>query len=87
MLKFYSLFFFSGNTDDCCSGRLKYLFVRFFTDNKKIMHSNLELFALKLERNKSHLMFNETCFNNDIPSQLHKKASIAQIISIRFLVN
>ena len=27
---------------------------------------DLERNTLKLERNKSHLMFNETCYNNDI---------------------
>ena len=30
------------------------------------MHINFELSTLKLEKKKSHLMFNETYYNNDI---------------------
>ena len=40
--------------------------LRFLTDNEKIMYRNLERNTLKLERNKFHLMFNETCYNNNI---------------------
>ena len=40
--------------------------LRFFTDNEKIIYRNLERITKKLENNKSHLMFNETCYNNDI---------------------
>ena len=32
--------------------------------NEKIIYRNLERNTLKLERNKSYLMFNETCYNN-----------------------
>ena len=35
------------------------------TDNEKIIFRNLERSTLKLEKNKSHLMFNETCYNNN----------------------
>ena len=40
--------------------------LRLWKDNKKKLFRNLERTALKLERNKSHLIFNETCYNNDI---------------------
>ena len=40
--------------------------LRFLTDNEKIIYRNLERKILKLEGDKSHLMFNETCYNNDI---------------------
>ena len=53
--------------------------MRFLKDNEKKLFRNLEHSNLKLERNKSHLMFNETChiyyknelsvseINNEIP--------------------
>ena len=41
--------------------------LRFLKDNeKKLLGRNLERTTLKLERNKSYLMFNETCYNNNI---------------------
>ena len=33
---------------------------------KKIIYRNLERNTLKLEKKKALLMFNETCYNNDI---------------------
>ena len=33
---------------------------------RKATYRNLERSTLKLEKNKSHPMFNETCYNNDI---------------------
>ena len=35
---------------------------RFFTEKEKIKYRNMERNTLKLEINKSHVMFNETCF-------------------------
>ena len=43
-----------------------YIFKRFLTNNEKIIYRNLERSTLKLERSKSYLMFNETCYINDI---------------------
>ena len=40
--------------------------LRFLKGNEKKLYRNLKRSTLKLERNKSHLMFNETCHNNDI---------------------
>ena len=41
--------------------------LRFLTDNEKIIYTNFERNTLQLEKeNKSHLMFNETCYNRDI---------------------
>ena len=39
---------------------------RFFKDNENTIYGNLERSTLKLEKNKSHIVFNETCYNNDI---------------------
>ena len=39
--------------------------LRFLMDNEKIIYRNLERNTLKLERNKSHLMFHQTCYNNN----------------------
>ena len=36
--------------------------MRFSKDNKKSVDRNLERSTLKLENNKSRLMFNETCY-------------------------
>ena len=39
--------------------------LRFLKDNEKTMYRNLERSILKLKKYKSHLMFNETCYNNN----------------------
>ena len=36
--------------------------LKFLKDNEKKLFRNLERSTLKLERNNSHLMFNETCY-------------------------
>ena len=41
---------------------------RFFIDNGKKLLISLEHSTLKLEKKKSHFIFNETCYNNDILS-------------------
>ena len=38
--------------------------LRFLKDNEKKLFRNSERTTLKLERNKSHLTFKETCYNN-----------------------
>ena len=40
--------------------------LRFLKDNKNKLLRNLERSTLKLERNKSHLMYNEACHSDDI---------------------
>ena len=40
--------------------------LRIMKDNEKKLFINLKRSTLKMERKKSHLMFNETCYNNDI---------------------
>ena len=42
--------------------------LRFFKDNENTLCRNPEICTLKLENNKSRLMFNETCDNSDILS-------------------
>ena len=42
------------------------ILLRFLKRNKKTLYRNLERSTLKFEKNKSHAMFNETCYNNDI---------------------
>ena len=39
--------------------------IRFFKDNERILFINSERSTLKLEKKKSYLMFNETCYNNN----------------------
>ena len=97
---FYELFLcsLSANTKDGCSRRLKYLLkmiktltlcysrvlLRFLKDNEKKLFRNLKRSTLKLERNKSHLMFNynwkkkhdykfQDCRNSHLISQLQMK--------------
>ena len=45
---------------------------------KKMIYRNLESNTLKLERDKSHLMFNETCYNNDILPTYIKNLKISK---------
>ena len=40
--------------------------LRLFKANEKTLYRNLERSTLKLERNKTHLMFNETCYNKNL---------------------
>ena len=77
---------FSVNSEDGCSGRLKYLLkmikilsslyylvvLRFLKDNEKKLFRSLDRRTLKPETNKSHSMFNETCYNNDILANYRK---------------
>ena len=67
---------FSVNTGDGCSRQLKYILklikvlslwyvrfvLRFLNYVKKKLFRNLDLSTLKLERKKSHLMIEETCY-------------------------
>ena len=53
--------------------------LRLLKDNEKKLYRNLECRTLKLERNKSHLMFNETCYDDDI---LPKFTSIIMVFDI-----
>ena len=43
--------------------------LRFFKDNEKTLYRNLERSTLKLEKKKSHLMFNETCCKFNIKTK------------------
>ena len=46
---------------------------RFFKDNEKKLFKNLERSTLKFERMKSHIIFNETSYNNNILSNYTRK--------------
>ena len=51
----------------CIRGMDMVVYDRFqFFKKEKTIYRNLERSTLKLERNKSHPMFNELCYNNDI---------------------
>ena len=95
------LSYFSVNTEDGCSGRLKYLLkmlkilslwysrfvLRFLKENEKKLFRNLERTTLKLERTKSQLMFNETCYNNLKSKSVNFKMSVSDdFISMAFFV-
>ena len=41
------------------------LVMRLSKDNEKILFGNWKRCTWKLEREKSHLMFNEECYNNE----------------------
>ena len=55
--------------------------LRFFKDKQKIIYKNLERSTLKLEK-KSHLMFNETYYNNNLYSKNHE--IVQNFLSIGF---
>ena len=63
--------------------------LRFFRDNERKMHRNLEHGTLNLEKKKSHIMFNKTCDNNDmLPNYTRKRHSRRiRILSIDMLKN
>ena len=74
------LSFYSFNTDIGCSVLLKksikvtnvlsfwYLKIvlGFFKVNKKTLYRNLKHTTLELEKKDAHLMFNETCYSNEV---------------------